>query len=80
MKQINCLRCKTPMDFASSEKIQLGETSLLLRDLPNLLAGSIEVNIYICPKCKKIELFSSDESEDVDEPIIPYKKAQPSWW
>ncbi len=80
MKQINCLRCKTPMDFASREKIQLGETSLLLRDLPNLLAGSIEVNIYICPKCKKIELFSSDESEDVDEPIIPYKKAQPSWW
>jgi hypothetical protein len=60
MKQINRLRCKTPMDFASREKIQFDETSLLLRDLPNLLARSIEVNIYICPKCKKIELFSFD--------------------
>lgn len=80
MKQINCLRCKTPMDFASREKIQLGQTSWVLKDLPNLFAGAMEVNIYICPKCKKIELFSSDENEDVDEPIIPYKKTQPSWW
>ncbi len=81
MKKLNCLRCKSEMKFAGTEKIQLGETSWLLKDLPNLFAGSMEVNIYICPKCKKIEFFSSDENENNDEePVIPYKKAQPSWW
>jgi hypothetical protein len=80
MKNINCLRCKSKMEFVATEKIQLGETSWLLKDLPNLFAGSMEVNIYICPECKKIELFSSDDNENDEEPIVPYKKAQPSWW
>lgn len=80
MKRINCLRCKSEMKFAGTEKIQLGETSWILKDLPNLFAGSMEVNIYICPECKKIELFSFDENENDEEPLVPYKKAQPSWW
>ena len=80
MKKIDCLRCKSPMEFAATEKIQLGETSWILKDLPNLFAGSMEVNIYICHECKKIQIFSSDESENDEELIIPYKKAQPSWW
>jgi len=65
MKNINCLRCNTEMRNYGIRKIQLGETGWILGDLPNLFAGSIEVDIYVCPQCGKIELFQAEaESED----------------
>ena len=64
MKNIGCLRCGTAMKFVKKENIQLGETGILFRDLSHLLSGSLGVDIYVCPKCKKLEFFS-DESEEL---------------
>lgn len=58
-RKISCLRCQTPMRYISDEKIQLGQTGWLLGDLPNLLSGALEVAIYTCPSCRKIELFQT---------------------
>lgn len=55
-----CLRCGTEMQFLKVEHIQLGKTSLLLGDWPNLLAGALEVELYLCPSCRKLELFQAD--------------------
>ena len=63
MRNINCLRCNTKMEYVGHERIQLGETGLLLGDLPNLIAGSIEVDIYICPECQKLEFYSASNEE-----------------
>ena len=49
--QLNCLRCGAGMNFLCREKMQLGQTGWLLGDLPNLVAGAMEVEIYACPKC-----------------------------
>ena len=57
MKKLDCLRCGGAMDCLGREKIQLGETGLLLGDLPNLFAGALEVEIYSCPSCGKIEFY-----------------------
>lgn len=65
MKKYSCLRCHTDMRYIGREAIQLGRTGWLLGDLPNLLAGALDVNIYICPKCGKMEFFNA--SEDVEE-------------
>ena len=60
MRHINCLRCEHQMDYAGREKLQLGKTGWVLGDLPNLLAGALEVDIYICPKCGKLEFFNGN--------------------
>ena len=51
---MNCLRCNTPMKDYGRRDIQLGRHSFLFGDIDNLLSGSLEVKIYICPNCKKI--------------------------
>ena len=51
--QLNCLRCGAGMQFIRREKFQLGQTGWVLGDLPNLFAGAMEIEIYVCPKCGK---------------------------
>ena len=62
VKNIKCLRCQTQMRFIKKEKIQLGETGWFWGDLSNLLAGSLEVGIFLCPNCGKIEFFDAGAS------------------
>ncbi len=54
------------MQYLSREKIQLGKTGWVLGDLPNLLSGALEVQIYVCPKCRKLEFFLA-ENETIDD-------------
>lgn len=63
-KAMNCLRCGAKMRFLSTEKIQLGQASLLLGMWGNLAAGSLKVGIYGCPDCGKLEFFRTDGSDD----------------
>ena len=63
MSNMKCLRCGTVMNHAATENIQLGKTSWLLGDWPNLIAGAMMVDIYCCPTCKKIELFAAECAE-----------------
>ncbi len=57
MKLLNCLRCGGTMDYLGREKLQLGEAGLLFSDLPHLLAGALELDIYACPDCGKLEFY-----------------------
>ena len=68
-QKLNCLRCGTPMRFVSTEKIQLGHTSLLLGTLPNLAAGSMKVTIYCCPECGRLEFYRGDLDEAAEEKL-----------
>ena len=54
---MQCLRCQTEMEHLSDEEIQLGRQSFLLGSLSNLLSGALNVKIYVCPNCKKLEFF-----------------------
>ncbi len=63
-KDLDCLRCGTQMRLLKTEKLQLGQTSWIWGDLPNLLAGAVEVEIYLCPQCGKLELYSMEETEE----------------
>ena len=60
MAKWNCLRCGEPMHFLSNEHIQLGKTGWVLGDLPNLLAGALAVDIYVCPSCRKLEFYATE--------------------
>ena len=68
----HCLRCGGMMSSIGVEKIQLGQTGWVLGDWPNLLAGALEVEIYVCKQCGKIEFFQT-HSIDAGEGIAQMK-------
>ena len=61
---LDCLRCGHKMNHIKTENLQLGQTGWILGGLPNLLAGALEVEIYSCPSCGKLEFFAADEEEE----------------
>ena len=63
-KDLSCLRCGQKMNHIKTENLQLGRTGWLLGDLPNLIAGAMEVDIYSCPDCGKLEFFIADTSKE----------------
>lgn len=57
---IKCLRCGGNMEFAGTEKLQLGQYGFLLGSLSNLVSGSLEVEVYCCDACRKLEFYAVD--------------------
>lgn len=86
-RELNCLRCGNSMRYIKSEKIQLGQSGLILGDIPNYIAGALPVDIYKCNECCKIEFFQMEEDQieqaecpncrkihDIDYPKCPFCK------
>ena len=76
-RELNCLRCGTPMQLIKREYLQLGKTGWILGDWGNLLAGALEVDILCCPDCGKLEFFRGEWSglkeEDGEDSIAQMK-------
>ena len=66
-----CLRCPGTMQSKGREKIQLGEQSLISGSWSNILAGSLEVSIYMCMDCGNIEFYADSLIENID--ALPQK-------
>ena len=73
VKNLKCLRCQSTMRFAGRENLQLGKTGWLLGDLPNLFAGALEVSIFACPNCGKVEFFEADARGESAEKPLPQR-------
>lgn len=52
-----CLRCGTTMEYLKQEKIQLGEQGGFSGTFNHLIAGALEVHIFVCPECGKLEFY-----------------------
>ena len=65
-KKLSCLRCNGNMQHISHEKLQLGQTGWIFGNLPNLFAGAMEVAIYTCQTCGKIEFFQTEQINEDD--------------
>ena len=57
-----CLRCDGMMFSRGHEQIQLGKTGFLLGSLGNLMSGALEVELYTCQSCGKIELYCNERN------------------
>ena len=66
-KELSCLRCNGSMQLIMYEKLQLGQTGWFLGDLPNLFAGSLDVAIYACQKCGKLEFYQINQTDEDSE-------------
>ena len=70
MSTLTCLRCGEPLQYMSKEHLQLGKTGWILGDLPNLVAGALPVDIYVCPNCRKLEFYMAEgENIHADEEL-----------
>lgn len=52
-----CTNCRTELNFLKREHIQLGKTGFILGDWPNLVAGAQDLEFWVCPNCRKLELY-----------------------
>ena len=68
-----CGNCRTELKFLKRENIQLGKHSFLLGDWSHLLAGAQDLEFWVCPNCRKLELFVPEESDELTEEtdVIP---------
>ena len=73
MRKTKCLRCDARMKFGMQQKFQLGQTSFLLGDWPNLIAGALELEVWFCPKCGKVEFFVPGSTQN-----LPVKQPEPA--
>ena len=73
MRKTKCLRCDARMKFGMRQKFQLGQTSFLLGDWPNLIAGALELEVWFCPKCGKVEFFVPGSTQN-----LPVKQPEPA--
>ena len=74
MENLRCLRCGTAMVFVGRERLQMGKTGWVLGDLPNLVAGALEVEIYACPRCRKLEFFRPEELSVTEANALPLRE------
>ena len=72
MRKTKCLRCDARMKFGMQQKFQMGQTSFLLGDWPNLMAGALELEVWFCPKCGKVEFFVPGSTQN-----LPVKQPEP---
>ena len=72
MRKTKCLRCDARMKFGMQQKFQMGQTSFLLGDWPNLIAGALELEVWFCPKCGKVEFFVPGSTQN-----LPVKQPEP---
>jgi Zn finger protein HypA/HybF involved in hydrogenase expression len=57
-KEIDCLRCKVPLIFSGNYKFHEGAKIGLLGNLFELFVNRESFDLYICPKCGKVEFYS----------------------
>ena len=65
-KKIKCLRCEIPMTFGGTKKFHEGtrQWGFWLGDLGELFVNREEYNIYLCPKCGKVEMYVDTVDEE----------------
>ena len=57
VRKISCPYCGILMNYRGASRIQLGRFGFFIKHWDNLLSGSLDVQIYECPKCGKLEMF-----------------------
>ena len=70
-----CLRCDVALEFLGRETLQLGRYGVLLGHISNLMEGGLELDLWSCPECGKVELyrpeFSKGHATNYTQPDLP---------
>ena len=58
-----CGNCGKDMDFLGEQQLQLGQYGFFLGHLSNLVNGALDVELWECPACGKIDFYRQGSSE-----------------
>ncbi|MFW5706496.1 MAG: hypothetical protein ACOC12_01130 [Bacteroidota bacterium] len=59
-REIDCLRCHIPMMFSGEFKFHEGPKMGFWGNLFELFVNRESFDLYLCPKCGKVEFFSPE--------------------
>ena len=57
-KEIDCLRCKVPLVYSGNFKFHEGTRVGVLGNLFEAFTNRESFDLYICPKCGKVEFYT----------------------
>lgn len=57
-KDIDCLRCKTPMLYSGNYRFHEGARIGFFGAIGEMFVNRESFDLYLCPKCGKVEFFS----------------------
>ena len=60
VKDIDCLRCKVAMTYSGNFKFHEGTRLGFLGNLFEAFTNRESFDLYLCPKCGKVEFFSPE--------------------
>ena len=66
-KNIRCLRCDRPMNLIKQEHLFLGKVGVQFGDLHYTPSRGLDVEVWCCPVCGKLELFRRQKQAQEDE-------------
>lgn len=69
-REMQCLRCGQGMELWRREQLQLGRTGWIIGNWGNLLAGALDVDIWMCPHCGKLEFYAAGTKSE-EQAIAP---------
>lgn len=66
MDPMTCPRCETALDFVGVKKFHEGSRAMpfLLGDLGELFVKRSHFDVYMCPRCGRVELFVDGVGEE----------------
>lgn len=67
MKQLRCLRCDSAMEHMMREFFQKGSSGPWVRDINFKFRGGLELDVYCCKKCGKVEFFLPEQEFKPEE-------------
>lgn len=57
-RELDCLRCNVPMRFAGNFEFHEGADFAMLGLFSGIFTNRESFELYLCPKCGKVEFFS----------------------
>ena len=60
---MTCLRCGSPMLKMGQQQFQPGEYDFWLGNMAHAAAGSLTLDLLLCPQCRKVEFFLPEEEK-----------------
>lgn len=76
---MKCLRCEVEMLFysrVSFSKFPTAYSGFAYEMLPKTPQPKVPIDIYVCPECKKLEMFLSADSSSYETVICPHCHAE----
>ena len=62
-RDLNCLRCDSPMLFFGNYKFHEGFRTGILGTIGEMFVNRVAFDLYLCPQCGKIEFFTPVSAE-----------------